>query len=207
MSRCGNCFQICTCLFIDSGTVDALGNGGVGSPFAADPLGIPSPRPLGYLAIEAVEIGGFAIVVPQDTHLAISFTENRLTNETANADGGMTNMSLPTRLTAPVTGNYFMGGYAHYGDNTGSAAAGRYDLRIFKNGGRATVDALVQGSRHGTNTGSEGAGISLMTMARLVAGDYIELVAFTTVATRLLDTETTSPNFFIPYLWAQWMSD
>lgn len=194
MSACGKCRNsVCTCVFMgDGSTTQVIGLGTSFRPFQVRPI-TPSYRPLG------VATRTTSLTVPINTDVVIPFTESDVP---ISSTVDMWNVGLPTRLTAPISGLYMIGGYAALnGDMTNF-------LWITKNG--VVASPLVKRT---TKIQSGGYHIynDVVTLIRLVANDYIELYIRTDDATSIaLTGGVASPgtNFGAgPYIWASWMDE
>lgn len=193
MSNCGNCRSgICTCIIQGNGTTtEAFGIGSSYDPFQIRPIS-PDFRPVGV----AFRTTGQAFTLNTDTAIIFQASELPFTGA-----GDMWNVALPTRLTAPVNGLYLVGGIVTI--DSGAVS----NVWVAKNG----VVGTPQVRR--TNTIQSGGVIfpvSVMTLLRLTAGEYIELFLRTDVSSSTSieipsgDAVGTDLN---PYFWANWMSD
>ena len=84
-------------------------------------------------------------------------------------NGGFWNSGSPTRLTAPASGLYLIGGNIQFAHNT----SGRRILRILINGSNYIAD-----QRSNATAASSDLALNVNTIYPLSAGNYVELRAF-----------------------------
>lgn len=192
MSACKKCGkQVCTCFMEEGTTTSLFGNGRSSSPWQVRP-NTPQYRYAGHV----FQHQGGQLVNP-NTDVIVSFTRDALSPLT---EGNMWDSSQPTRLTAPIDGLYLIGGQA-------STTHAVWEVWIAKNGNlgaplvrRTTTMLNAAGSVLNFN--------SVMTIVRLNANDYIELVMRITlfsIAIGLIGVGTLSNVDAGPYLSAQWI--
>jgi hypothetical protein len=104
--------------------------------------------------------------IPNATATAVQF-DTVVTDPT-----GLWSATTPTRLTAPVAGQYLIAASLFWQ----AAAAGEALLRIQKNG----ISADLYGVSSVPNSATNSAGTSTTVILSLAAGDYVEAVAFQT---------------------------
>lgn len=126
--------------------------------------------------------------IPDDANTLVSF------NSTLWDDGGFYNPAQPTRLTAPLNGRYSIGCCLRL--ITTLASAFRAQLR------RGGSDVILQHTHHHPGFGFDTYTISMHTEQRLLAGHYIEVLAYHSAGiARFIDAQPHfSPHFWIAYL-------
>lgn len=168
------------------------GNGQSWAPINYRPNNIPLPRPYGQLyRANSVQ------TIAHNTTVAVSFdTEHEYLFA-----GGMTNLlAFPTRLTAPVDGYYLVHG----------AVNPDRDVQLFiRRNGDIAQTVAARAYENGVTTGGV---LSIVTLVRMLAGDYLELYVFNNNAlTNPVDLEViaVAGHFVSTFcqFWAQWMRD
>ena len=126
-----------------------------------------------------------AQTIPHNSSTELSFTEERYDTAALHASG------TPTRLTAPVAGVYSIGGSIIWGTDTD----GGRTVRIQKNGDTFLAEHSSPAS---DNTVSQ----TISTMAKLDAGDYVEVQVVHTANAPLdiVDSGERSPEFAMTWL-------
>lgn len=195
MSNCGGCGnKTCSCLVVgDSETIRVIGLGATYKPYQFRPVA-PDYRPVGYVRRTSSQL-----INPANTNIPITFQSSMLGGSSID----MWKLAAPTRLTIPITGLYLVGGYLGvYNPGGGTVLM----LSVCKNGNHTTP--LVKRSVS-NQVGGFGLELSTMTLVRLVATDYIELVARSTVSVgtdEILGTTGTGATFDAnPAFWANYM--
>lgn len=143
------------------------------------------------IAIRLYRTGGFNI--PHNTWTPIEW--DAVQNQT---DTKLFSSSSPTRITIPETGWYFVGANA----NLQNAAGTIRRVAIRKNGSATATDWLVRSGAALDVYGGASAGWSVMSVAYLETGDYIEALFFqadNAAATRALNISSGHPRF-VAYL-------
>lgn len=206
MARCGcTTFPTCSCVIVGDGlTTTVFGNGAQPSPYQVSVVGYPRPRPQGYLAKTT------STVLVDGVDSTISF----VTGGNSSQPTTMWNVATPTRLLIPTTGTYLItSGIIHSslipsgltyicssfdGFLTSDSGTRRGKQTILKNGA-TTITAKHNGYR--ATGGVSNGDYHIITVARLVAGDYLELLV---KLSSMVDAET-SPSLNAAYLGARWM--
>lgn len=189
MSNCGNCrSRLCTCQLIGDGTNTVRGIGSSYEPFQARPIS-PSFRSMDSVRRTATQS------ITADTDTVIVFEHS----EIPHTAGDMWIVTAPTRLTASIAGLYLVGGSA---SQSASGASQIWSIWIRQSGTTSLVRRTVT-----TQIGAAGPALhaDVMTLVRLAAGDYIELMVRSnrTASTPLLYNIMPAA----PRLWAQWMDE
>ena len=165
----------------------ATGSGSSYAPYNFRPSNVPLPRPYGFL----INLEGISpqIIGPSASNEPLVFTHDESPFE-----GNMDDLSASNnRLFVPLDGYYLVYGFAA----TNLLAGSGIDVVSLRRSGVETLSS---------HTGSivEG-GKWVMTIARLVAGDYLQLT-LSTLAGVTTEIETSWTNSLSqPHLWAQWM--
>lgn len=197
MARCGcGVFPVCGCTLVgDGSTMSVAGNGQLIAPYRPQVSAYPSPRPHGSVSrsVQTLLTVGTAVVVPWDINESIPTT--------------MWSASQPTRITVPEDGVYLISGgtLPPTSDATGfsatSTGTARFKLELYKNGSTAVfLNAHTNGYKFPALP-TQGSNFEIMTIARLVANDFVELVVTATSMVVAL----TNPALNRPFLDARWM--
>lgn len=194
MARCGcQTFPTCSCVIVgDGSTTSVFGNGAQPSPYMVTITGYPKPRPHGYIFRTST-------VLTDGVDSTISFAGNVSLPTT------MWNVATPTRLLIPTTGTYLItSGLIHQcassdGYSTTNTGTRRGKQTILKNG--ATIIAARHNGFKDTFGNPNNGCYVVTTVARLVAGDYLELLV---KLSSMVDTLTV-PSVNESYLGARWM--
>lgn len=199
MSNCGNCRRTCSCQFQgDNISTKVLGIGSTYAPYQTR-LASPSHRPVG--AAMALEVSQ---AITLNTDVALIFNESMFNGAYAlyppSPEINMWNPAAPTRLSVSVGGLYLISGAAHQ-DIPGPGAGSFWHVWVAENGvsGVPLVKRTVSLETGGNNPGDDTAYNSVITLVRLVEGDYLELYVRSDITVNMASQVST--------FTAQWMGE
>lgn len=198
MAACGNCGgQPCTCFLVKGSSTIAMGTGSAFSPFEVRP-----DTPLYRYAGHAFDPEGGQLF-QANTDTLVLLERDALAPLTG---GNMWNSAVPTRLTAPIDGLYVVSGQAARVPAVPDPG-NTWDVWIAKNG-IASAPLVRRTSGIAFGTGSFVIFLSVTSLIRLNAGDYIELYVRsdkTSITIGLMAVGSLSGIDAGPYLAAQWI--
>lgn len=194
MTRCGcTNYPICSCTVVGDGTTATVaGNGFAPSAWLVSVVGYPKPRPFGYVFRTTT-------LLTAGVDSTIIFAGNSSQPTT------MWNVATPTRLTVPTTGTYLISAGAIHqcasfdGWLSSDSGQRRALIKVQKNG------TTLLGARHNQFTiaaspVSTGA-FTVTTVARLTAGDYVEMI----VNLASMISALTTPSMSESFMSVRWM--
>lgn len=198
MSNCGNCRKTCSCQFQgDNTSTKVLGIGTTYAPYQAR-LVSPSYRPVGAaLGLEVSQ------AITLNTDVALIFNESMFNGAYAlyppSPEINMWDPAIPTRLSVSVGGLYLVSGAAH---QLIPGSGSSWHVWVAKNGvsGTPLVKRTVSTQTGGgAFPGNDTAYNSVITLVRLVEGDYLELYVRSSV--------TVNMSSQVSMFTAQWMGE
>ena len=198
MAWCRGCAkQICSCPLSSGESTLVMGNGGSAAPYEVR-LKDPGSSVIKYrYAGHALQTDGGQLF-QANTDTRINFDADALASLTG---GNMWSPAQPNRLTAPIDGQYLISAMANRTDE------GTWNIWVVKNG--VVGSPLVKRST-ALPSGPTGALVflSVMTLVRLNANDYIELYIRSNTLSIVIGVIAEGSLIGVdccPYLAAQWV--